>query len=192
MVFFFLAASRLCVCDICKYDYGSCELFKKLSLTSRYYEPPCLRSAFNEDDDDDDDDDHDDDGDEIDEEERDGYWDILCPNSFVAVANDSCRDSVWFIQIIDNNCIVDKPEPDSYGQVVINGVRFLKGNFLEKVHDGKDHIVYKKSDLVTYFYKETILRPFVPFVESRNGLKLMNHDYVDIIYHLEKNGYTPF
>ena len=90
------------------------------------------------------------------------------------------------------NASIRKPEPDSYGQVVINGLRFLKGNFLAKVHDGKDHIVYKKSDLVTYFYKETILRPFVPFVESRNGLKLMNHDYVDIIYHLEKNGYTPF
>ena len=43
----------------------------------------------------------------------------------------------------------------------------LRGNFLEKQHDEKDHILYSVSNKVTYFYKESILYPFVNIIETK-------------------------
>ena len=169
------------VCDTCKEDYGSCDLFSTYSLTVLKYNKPYLRSgivAETEGDDKDEDD-----------EESDRQWEFLFNESIVAVANDSLRENLWFIKIIDNNCIVDKPEPDSYGNVIINGVCFLKGHFLECVHEEKGHILYKLSNRVTNFYRECVLYPFVPLLETEKGYKLMTSDLADIITFVEKNGY---
>ena len=36
----FRASTRLCVCDDCKVEYGSCKLFKDYTLTIMGYKPP--------------------------------------------------------------------------------------------------------------------------------------------------------
>ena len=172
----FWAAPRLCICESCQNDYGTCQLFNEYSLTIMDYQLPFLRSQPGESTEPDD--------------KSDESWDFLGNNSIVAIANNSMVDNLWFVLIIDNNCIVGEPEADDYGHIILNGVRFIKGNFLEKQHDEKDHILYSVSNKVTYFYKESILNPFVNIIETKKGLKLMNADYADILSFVEKHGYN--
>ena len=90
------------------------------------------------------------------------------------------------------NCVLNNKESDSYGNVVVPGVRFLKGHFLEKLYDQKNHVLFKKSPKITFFYRETVLYPFVPFVETKRGYKLMNADLADILDFVEKNNYQTY
>ena len=111
----FRASPRLCICKACKEEYGSCSLFESYSQTVLKYNKPFLRSN---------------DDTEVDFEEIEREWDFLPNETIVAVANESKHDNVWFIQIVDNNCVLNNKESDSYGNVVVPGVRFLKGHFL--------------------------------------------------------------
>ena len=38
------ASNRLCICEQCKFAYGSCELFTEYSLEATKYNRPYLRS----------------------------------------------------------------------------------------------------------------------------------------------------
>ena len=94
----FWAAPRLCICESCQNDYGTCQLFNEYSLTIMDYQFPFLRSQPGESTEPDD--------------KSDESWDFLGNNSIVAIANNSVVDNLWFVQIIDNNCIVGEPEAD--------------------------------------------------------------------------------
>ena len=156
---------------------------------STKYDLPFLWSNLNENGEEDDYSDHD----HEEQEEEDEFWDFLTVRSVVAVANqEGFQDCVWFIKITDNDRVEEEAVFDSYNNCIIPGVRFLKGHFLERSDTGKDFSLFKVSKLVTFFYRETILYPFVPLSESKKGLKLMNNDYSDIIKYAEKNGYNTF
>ena len=182
----FKALSRICICAVCELDYGLCASFHEYSLVHMNYDRPCLRSDV---------------GDNIvndeaefepDEEhgERDSS-DFLSVGWVVALANqESLRDSVWFIKIAEINCVADELASDSYGNKILLGIPFLKGHFLERSTTGKDNTIYKVSKLLTYFYRETILHPFVTLHESKKGLKLMDSDYIEIINYAQKNGFN--
>ena len=77
------------------------------------YQTPFLRSV-------------DEDVDIEEQEKHDECWDMICKNTVVAVENDSEHGDVWLIKILDNNCIVDEPESDDYGNTVLSGVRWKK------------------------------------------------------------------
>ena len=73
---------------------------------------------------------------------------------------------------------------------MIAGERFLKGHFLERLHNEKNFVLFKISKLVTYFYKETIIYPFVVTEDTKKGVKLLNEHYTDILTHVQETGYS--
>ena len=167
----FKASPRLYICQECKEMYGSCSIFSKYSLLSMRYDQPFMRSQLNANEQEegsghceDNENDNDDDNDECE------LWDFLTAGSVVAVANEKAsQDSVWFIKITDNNCVEKEIVFDLYHNSIIPEDRFLKGHFLERSDIGKDYTLFKVSKLETYFYRETILYPFVPLQESKKG-----------------------
>ena len=58
---------------------------------------------------------------------------FLVPGFFVVSAADTNSiDTVWFIQIFENNYVKDRVLCDDYSHKITVGVNFLKGHFLEK------------------------------------------------------------
>ena len=59
--------------------------------------------------------------------------DFLVPGFFVAIAvGTSSIDTVWFIQVVESNCVEYKVLCDDCGHKIAVGVNFPKGHFLEK------------------------------------------------------------
>ena len=55
---------------------------------------------------------------------------------------------------------------------------------------GKRFSIYKiVSEKETYFYKESVLFPFVNIIEDNKGLILKDEDFTDILIYVEQNGY---
>ena len=55
---------------------------------------------------------------------------------------------------------------------------------------GKRFSIYKiASEKETYFYKESVLFPFVNIIEDNKGLILKDEDFTDILIYVEQNGY---
>ena len=55
---------------------------------------------------------------------------------------------------------------------------------------GKRFSIYKMvSEKKTYSYKESVLFPFVNFIEDKKGLNLKDEDFTDILIYVEQNGY---
>ena len=100
-------------------------------------------------------------------------------------------DTIWFIQVTETNCISDKNEKDSYDHIIPPGSNFMKGHFLERLYETKSSTIYKlKAKKVTYFYKETVIFPYVNVKESKKGLEVDNKEFTDIICHAEQIGYA--
>ena len=58
---------------------------------------------------------------------------FLVPGFFVVIAADTNSiDTVWFIQIFENNYVKDRLLCDDYSHKIAVGVNFLKGHILEK------------------------------------------------------------
>jgi len=46
--------------------------------------------------------------------------------------------------------------------------------------------LFKPSKKVTFFYKESVIYPFVQMVETKNGLRLENKDLTDILCYMDR------
>ena len=172
------AAQRLCVCDTCKIEYGSCPLFCEYEIVIQELNKTSLRSDFaleepvitDEDDD-----------------KR--VNEFLLPGSICAIAADTKSiDTVWFVKIV---CEQDAEEDvvDDYGFRVALGQRYLKGHYVEQskcTNKGREFKVAHKK--VTYFFKESVVYPFVQFELLNNIYFLSNNNLVDILYYVEQNG----
>ena len=89
---------------------------------------------------------------EAEEDECHDYWDFLSVDSVVTVASDSgSQDPFWLIRIIENNCIANSEDPDSYGNKIIPGQQNLKGYFSERMHSDKNFILYNIDSYVTFY-----------------------------------------
>ena len=178
----FKASKRICICDKCKDQFGSCEQFAEYSLNVNQLNRIHLRSSN-----------ADVSMEEPTADEEDGesnIIDFLPENSFVAVAaGNNSIDTVWFVKIIDSDCLSDGSCVDDYGNAIGQGVTYLKGHFLEKIDEKNDHKLYKLSKKQTFFYKESVVYPFVTFQETKKGLKLKHSDLMDIIQFVEANNY---
>ena len=53
--------------------------------------------------------------------------------------------TVWFVKVIHNDCLSDGSCIDDYGNAVGQGVRYLKGYFLEKIDEKDNHKLHKLS-----------------------------------------------
>ena len=142
----FQGATRLRLCEECKNGYGSCDLFDDYTLSVRKVSVPYLRSknAVLE---------TEEDWQQVDDE-FDDCWDYFCIDSLVVFAPGSVsQDPFWLIRIIEKDCIANSEDLDCYGNKIVRGKRYLKGHFVERMHSGKNSILYKQSKMVTYFYK---------------------------------------
>ena len=173
----FKASRLICICDQCKVSIGSCDRFKEYSVNVGYLNKAHLRSneaEFVPSNDD-----------------NDNVNSFLTPESIVAIAADKKSiDTIWFIKVIEAECVNDdEDEHDAYGHSVPKGVAFMKGNFLEKIQDSTNGQIFKLPKKITFFYKESVLYPYVNFKETKKGLVLSSSEYTDIIHYVENNNY---
>lgn len=131
-------ANRLCLCELCKINYGSCDLFKDYNLSRTVLKETSLRSS-NED------------VDVINKlgEEMDDYFLV---NTICAVAADAKSiDAVWFIKI-NGQQVAEQKKIDDYGNVIASGQTFLEGNFLEKIDSNNKRYQFKLMKKKHFFF----------------------------------------
>ena len=66
----------------------------------------------------------------------------------------------------------------------------LERAFWERIHSNKNFIVCEQLKMVAYFYKETIIYPFVAIELMKKELKLENQHYTDVLTHVQETGYS--
>ena len=171
----FLASPRLCICNLRSQDYGSCELFslyqmdvhqlRNIPLRSDDLSPPEV----------------------IGEEDVDGF---ITQGSYVAIAaHQKSTENIWFIKVNEVKLCSSQEQVDDYGHIIPAGTTYLPGNFLERTSYETKSVTYKMlNHKVTYFYKESVVFPFVNFAEGKKGYILTNGDYTGILMHVEQNG----
>ena len=123
----FETSRGLCMCTVCQVKYRSCCLFKEHQVTSESFTPASLRSSvlspiqI---------------GEKLDElvDEEDNLGDaITTGDSVVAPATLlGSIDTVWLADIVEMNYIsYTKESTNDYGHIILAGMRFLRGHFLE-------------------------------------------------------------
>lgn len=195
------AAKRICVCEKCKESFGTCENFidytlsvqelNKIHLRSSKALPVSQTKQVDSDESGSDSDDEDDVVENEDKSDSQTAHDFICPDSIVAVAADErSADTIWFIKVLENECVECVDVKDDYENVVVRGESFFKGHFLEMIKEKKSHKVFKLSSKITFFYKESVIYPFINMEETDKGFhQLHNNDLVDIINFAEANNY---
>ena len=102
-------------------------------------------------------------------------------------------DPFWIIKVTEVNRVdLVNPSVDSFGFQIQPKQLHLAGHFLEK---NEQRTTMKKmgfdlSKKISFFFKESILYPYVNINEEKRGLSLEMTDYTDILYYVEKNGYA--
>ena len=172
---YFMTSPRLCICEQCKEDYGSCSLFSRykldvhelrdIPLRSHVLEPPEIIGSEDVD-------------------------DFVTPDSYVAIAApETSQDTVWFVKVIKVNLCSAKEEKDDYQNIIPKGTKYLSGYFLERDVIGAKSVSYKvEKRKKTFVYKESVVFPYVNFLEKEDRVVLSNEDYTDILMHVEHNG----
>ena len=185
------AAPYLCICEKCLVDYGSCNLFSVLQLdcTLKKYRKPCTRGDMVESANEDDDDQNDN---TDDEESYVAPSDYDVPDTICAVAPEEGSDDLfYFIYIVESSIAeMDMMDHPDYGHVVQKDEEYVSGYYLEKHSEtckGKMYSINKKKDV--FFFKESIIYPFMNFTEV-NGKKkrmfLSNEDYCDLLHFVDE------
>ena len=79
---------------------------------------------------------------------------------------------------------------DDYHHTVAGGHEYIEGQFMEKVDDMPNKgILYKLMPKKTFFYKESVVYPFVQFKTMKKGLYLLSmNEYVEILNFVECSG----
>lgn len=175
----FKASPRLCLCELCMVEYGSCPLFKEYQLQVQLISAPNLRSDI---------------APPVEEVSDEAVSEFVSVDTYVAVAASvSSIDTVWFIKVKEVNRIDhDNISVDSFGFKIAPSIMHLSGYFLEKDEKKttRKENVYKLSKKETYFFKESIVYPYVNILEEKKGLTLNIEDYTDILYHIEANAFA--
>ena len=168
----FKASPYLCICEECLADYGSCSSFSSYEPQVCLLKKIQLRS-------------------EIlpfeghNEEVDDGSEDFLLPDTYCAVAPDrSSPDSLWFIKVKDS-FQASVQMTDDYGNIIALGLNYIEGKFMDKVDTLAEGFLYKLSKKKTYFFKESVVYPFVQFTANKKGFLLSMAEYVEILCYVE-------
>ena len=126
---FFKAAKRLCVCDKCQLEYGTCELFKEFTLDIKHLKKNTLRPAFL---------------DSLGKNTHQSIIDFAIPDSICAIgAYDKSHETVWFKKIMHGEQTAKDNITDDCSHSILPGQKFIEGRYLEKVLEQKNTIKYK-------------------------------------------------
>ena len=74
---------------------------------------------------------------------------------------------------------------DDYNNIISPGMDHFEGKFMEKVHIEPKGTLYKLSKKKTYFFKESVVYPFVQFKGSKKGFLLSNEEFVTVLNFIE-------
>ena len=180
----FKASPRLCMCEQCMITYGSCSLFQSYEIQVQTLNTPALRNDVPPP------------PEVVGQEEVNEFVSV---GTYVAVAAPKSTDTVWvvdpfwLIKVTEVNRIdFENESVDSFGRKIAPKVMHLAGHFLERNQriSTSKNMGYNLSKNVTYFFKESILYPYVNVQEGKRGWMLDMTDYTDILYHIEQNGYA--
>ena len=164
-----IVAKYICMCQLCKNDCGSCQVFKEYTQNVHRTNKINLRSNY-------------DDYDECrskntDSEDEDEFNEFLEPGSICAkAASEHSADTVWFIKIIGefgSTAVVT----DDYEHKVTSGQKYMVGHFLEKVNDNITSKKYKLIENDTIFFHESIA-----YLVHEVGAKLVSHWEQNMLY----------
>ena len=162
----FKASPFLCLCKICQNKYGECSNFQEYQLVSNTLNTVSLRSNFE--------------SSSVEKEEKSEITDFLCHNSFCAVAAAySSKDTMWFIIQITALKQNNETVIDDYNNTIATG------HYLEEIYSNKRGMIFKMSKKTVYFYKESVVYPFVQVKEEKKGHFLIIDDYVYILNYAE-------
>ena len=148
------AAPRLCICNECKLDHGSCSLFETCELQVCFLKEPMLRSQNFE---------------HNAASSQKATSDFFLAGSVCAVAADAkSYDTVWFIEIIDEGFAHNDNIVDDYGHQIALGQNYLIGHYFERDFSSSKHEqLYTCMKKKIFFYKESVVYPFVNFQSNK-------------------------
>ena len=113
------AAPRLCICDDCELEYGSCSLFNSYQLQVCVLKEPMLRSQnlelIN-----------------LDTSQKASTDFFLTGSVCVVAAATKSADTVWFVKIIGDDIANDHNVVDYYGHQIAIGQNYLIGHYFER------------------------------------------------------------
>ena len=113
---------------------------------------------------------------------------FLTSGSIVGIAENR-KSIVWFTRVIEAECVSENAELDDYRHSIAKGIAYMKCCFLGTLMDSANGQIFKISRKVTFFYKGSVLYPYVNFTESKKGLILSNNEYTDINHYVENNNF---
>jgi len=166
------ASLRICICERCLNEYGSCELFREFTLTCNQLNKTCLRSQF-------------DDYTGIekrDEGEVEEETDVnsLCIDSVVALAaSKKSLDPFYLIKITQEECPADEDGKDSWGKKVMKGQLHLRGQFYEKQAGSDTKYRIQKKDAI--FFRESVVYPCVQLEHRKQDCILTPEEFIQIV-----------
>ena len=176
------ASLRICICERCLNEYGSCELFREFTLTCNQLNKTCLRSQF-------------DDYTGIekrDEGEVEEETDVnsLCIDSVVALAaSKKSLDPFYLIKITQEECPADEDGKDSWGKKVMKGQLHLRGQFYEKQPGSDTKYRIQKKDAI--FFRESVVYPCVQLEHRKQDCILTPEEFIQIVSFIENSGLSP-
>ena len=119
--------------------------------------------------------------------EKSSHHEFLVPGSFCAVAADrKSIDLVWFVKM--ENEFEPSEEVDDYGHKVPAGQSCIRGSYLEKTSTNKNGDNYKLMTKIVYFYKESVVYPFVNFEKQKLHYTISKNDLCEIISYVQHFG----
>ena len=162
-------------------SYGSCQLFTSHRLVNFAINQTFLRS-------------HESLHDEIndDDNDLDIDTDYFTEGTICAVPSDKESPDPFYFVKIEGEAIAKFDMMDDYNNLIKIDQHYILGHYLEKEScspkGGLSYSVYTKKTV--YFYKESIIYPFVPLHEKQKGKKstlfISNNEYCDIIHFVEE------
>ena len=171
------ASPRICLCELCKLKLGSCKLFQQYDLRFQSKKISTLRS------------DHLEKGQLLENSEgSDVITEYLVEGTICAVAaSNAYTNLIWFIKI-NTQRQAKEDIHDDYGNIVKGGNSYYSGNFLESRGPCRGGEKYELMEKNTFFFKESVVYPFVCFKEDNGYHIISREDYCDILNYVDASG----
>ena len=178
----FRAAPHLCICQQCKVEYGSCSNFKEYIPVVETLNKITLRSEI------------------LPPENTEDEDPSLCDETVLEFAqegtvcaipaDEKSSETVHFMKIIGQhiNSSCSEYLTDDWGETISPGQAYIEGRYYLPKHSRKNDSVYTLDKRKVFFYKESILYPFVQHSPTKDGIIIPNSEKCDIIYFVEFTG----
>ena len=99
-------------------------------------------------------------------------------------ADDKSTDTVWLVKIIER-CEADKQCTDVYGHTVAQGNEYFSGKYLEWKSETRHKTSFKEMKKTMFFYRTSVVYPFVNFEKSKNLFHITKTEYCDVLSYIE-------